>query len=1679
VSIAVTARSGDFTQEAEQSVSISSRLTATFQTDKPIYQPGQVLHLRALVLNAEGSAAAGETFSLRIADDQGDRVHTVDLVSSKFGIVQHDWPLPATASLGAYQLVLRTKGGDEYHVGRHTIRVSRYELPTFRVTAQPEFTSYLPAQPVRVTVTGSYLFGKPVPKGQVKIVRNSSTVKGESNDEVVVEGRAGEDGSFTASLDLNDAIPEGQRFRDLHFAAYYRDPASGRTEQRRFDVRLTREPIHVYLIRSRSDFYVATAYADGRPAPAAVEVHYCGSTTSLQTNRFGVGKALLKRGELCEPSVDVKAADAAGLTGKSNEHYWSNDSVPYQLETQRTLHRLGEAVTLTVTGPAHLPANQFVMVDALIDGARVASRMVQLRNHRGEIAFPFQPEFRRVVVFAAWSAVQPDSGGGEPGAKAVIFPDSSDLKITATTAQATYRPGDKASLRMRVTSAAGQPVSAALGLAVVDQAVLERARTDGEFGSRPWFDCAFCQDEGEAEIGGVRLNDLFALKPASPLSADLDLVAEALVASASAQIRRQRSESVSAPPIFSRMATQMKEASALLEARYARTLEFPEDLPSLTGVLPWSRFNDPWDKPYEADFTVERDARVITLRSSGPDKRFGTPDDFIAGVFRRAYFKPLQQMIAQMLKTLEDYPATSADFARLLSDNGLLLASLRDPWGTAYQASVGTVNATRVIYIASAGPDRTFGTPDDVDLAYFSGSYFRAQGRVILRALDDANPAPRTLDDFRAALARAGIDAEANRDAWGRPYRLTVAVSSQYTDRVTARTIQVFGGALGTQQDVVPVTRKFVTFSLRSDGPDGVQGNHDDFDVARFPILLNEESAAPAASAPPNAMPPVRGTGSVMGVVADPAGGVIPDATVILLDAAQTPHETVSGPEGIFLFAGLPPGVYTLKVSAPGFMAFEMSLVPVTANRTTRADVELRVATVAQTVAVEAGVEPVQTSQSSMLASVPSTTPRPRTYFPETLLWLPEIPTDAAGRATTELTLADSVTTWKVALFASTVDGRTAQSETDLRAFQPFFLEFNPPAVLTQGDRVELPVIIRNYQPRDHQVTVSLAPGTALAIEGSPLRKVSVASNGAATAAFVVQANASVGELRPRITAEAGRAGRDAVEKTLRVHPDGQQVAQSFAGLAMGEIAFNISIPSAAVPGATSGELRLYPNLASLLLESSAAILQTPHGCAEQTISAAFANLIAWQFARTAGVNDPRIEQRALGNVRLAISSLSGLQDSGGIPYWRAGEPDIAVTAHALHFIAAASGAAAIDLADWSPMVTWLEQSQEKDGRWLGRDGKGSLLLTALVTRSLSAALQAGMKVSSSTLAAAYHHLARFTDRTPEPYLLAQFILAALDSGDEKLLGDTVARLASLAHEERGALYWDLQTNSPFFGWGTAGRHETTGLAVSALSRWRGAHPAATDLDAPIRRGAAFLLSGRGGSGDWSSTQATLLAMRALTDASAVLSRPGGAGGGIEVRAGGRTIQTVTLPSDPHATDPISLDVSRILAPGDHQITLVPSAGAAGVLARLTATHWLPWDRAAIRQSPELRLAVQFDRLKVPVGAPVQCRVKAERVGFRGYGMMLAEIGLPPGAEVDRASLEAVLTEAKAGVDHYELLPDRVILYLWPQAGGAEFSFLLSARAAMTAKSGPSVLYDYYNPEALAEVIPSTWVVKP
>jgi hypothetical protein len=188
-------------------------------------------------------------------------------------------------------------------------------------------------------------------------------------------------------------------------------------------------------------------------------------------------------------------------------------------------------------------------------------------------------------------------------------------------------------------------------------------------------------------------------------------------------------------------------------------------------------------------------------------------------------------------------------------------------------------------------------------------------------------------------------------------------------------------------------------------------------------------------------------------------------------------------------------------------------------------------------------------------------------------------------------------------------------------------------------------------------------------------------------------------------------------------------------------------------------------------------------------------------------------------------------------------------------------------------------------------------------------------------------------------------------------------------------------------------------------------------------------------------------------------------------------VRTVKLPDPKEVVGPVTVSLANDLEKGTNKVEIVRSGKAQAMNASLVASYYIPWaeSQATTEESftsgetRALNLKVLFDRNNPKLGDYVHCTVAAERIGFQGYGMMLAEVGLPPGAEVDRSSLE--------DSGPYEIQPDRIVFYLWPRAGGTTFGFNFRMRYRMEAMSAASTLYDYYNPEANATVAPVQFTV--
>jgi len=106
------------------------------------------------------------------------------------------------------------------------------------------------------------------------------------------------------------------------------------------------------------------------------------------------------------------------------------------------------------------------------------------------------------------------------------------------------------------------------------------------------------------------------------------------------------------------------------------------------------------------------------------------------------------------------------------------------------------------------------------------------------------------------------------------------------------------------------------------------------------------------------------------GTVTDPSGAVVVKAKIALTNLATGISKTTeSAPTGLYVFSGLNPANYNLKVTANGFQTFIQNGIAVNVSSTTRIDIKLTVGAESQTIIVEANAVAVQ-SGSNVISSL-------------------------------------------------------------------------------------------------------------------------------------------------------------------------------------------------------------------------------------------------------------------------------------------------------------------------------------------------------------------------------------------------------------------------------------------------------------------------------------------------------------------------------------------------------------------------------------------------------------------------------------------------------------------------------------------------------------------------------------
>ncbi|MGD0903766.1 MAG: alpha-2-macroglobulin family protein, partial [Terracidiphilus sp.] len=1176
----------------------------------------------------------------------------------------YDWKTAPQLATGDYQaeFELNNSGrGGETGGGGEIISIQRYELPEFAVSAAMDRGFYLEGQTPVAHIHAGYLFGKPVAGGLVRVVRASeqewNPKTGKYEEPKAVEQSATLDANGDADLRLDVKEDFGdfkdrdyERYQDVRYRAIVTDATTGRSEPRNFTVRLTHYPVHIYLRAlggndREGDYLVLTSYADGAPAACTVTLDWMDKDSHptraamAATNGYGLARVHLRFPSLAgktdnsEYDVRLTARDREGRSSVLDGSVTAEDADSIWIDVAHTLLKPGQPIEATLHGPA----GSAIDVEALSEDGVLAHRQVRMHAAEEPFTVPANDAFHGLIVLRAYSMNSERGGCGwyrATGCKAVLYPQDRELKVRLTGLQPSYLPGAEVDAGLAVREdATGSPAAGALGVAVIDAAVEQRAQTEEEANER-WFGWSWWNSG--SSVAGVTRASLDKTDMSKPVADDLDLAAEAVLMDGyRAGIEVESSENDNARNTYEAgMERSVKPLGAAVLA--ARPERLPATFEAVQSVARAAKLDDallldPWNTPYRVATAVERNDEVVRLQSAGPDKRFGTDDDFTIELARRNYFALPGE---RLTKLLEDAVASgralpgSPDGVKVLARaGGLDLDAVLDPQGRPYRYVVEVGRRSLSVHVfpqdAAMQQDRSYygeaWTSPSID--YFSHTETRMEA-AIRDWTAAGKPFPDSEAEARRAFTAAGIDFDGLRDPLGQPFQLRMAQVMSYT-RVEA--VKAGGGEV--KEKSKPVTHLMRALQILR--PNGMAGENAALDVvAQFLHPITEQSGGDLKPQAVDEGTFKDNTGAIGGTVSDQTGAVIAGATVtvktsdgILVASGKTLVN------GIYLIADLSPGLYSVSISSAGFVSYQLREVYVSSATLTTVDVELRIGAETETVTVTAGGHAeIQTEAAEVSGrdaseliqmkpgvtfsghkatvkgpngeatiSEPTFTPRLRHVFEETAYWAPSLETDVSGRASIHFRLPDSLTTWKLHALASTVDGRIASLDRTFKSFQPFFVDLDAPQVLTVGDEITLPVNLRNYTAHAIALPVTVKPADWLALLSAPTVQASVAPNGTTAVRFGLRATKAVEAGPLNITAANAHEG-DAVEKTVRVHPDGEPRSVTASGLLRaGSATLALDLPADAIPGSMHAELLLYPNLGAHILHSMKAVLERPY----------------------------------------------------------------------------------------------------------------------------------------------------------------------------------------------------------------------------------------------------------------------------------------------------------------------------------------------------------------------------------------------------------------------------------------------------------------------------------------------------
>lgn len=516
--VAIVQKGADLAGVSTAAAQPDGQLRAHFETDRPVYRPGQTIYFRTILRYTKGQAyvPATGTATIRLRDPRDNPLDESKMTVSPIGTTFGSFRIPQEAMTGPYTISLEVGGQD----ARYTVAVAAYRKPEFKVDVAPLAKRYLAGEKLQFKVKSSYYFGAPVPQARVRWQLKAGYL---ALNPVGDEERwfYGGDGNLYPR-DTYSSMPgaaEGEAVTDNEGNALITINSDEKASDESYNLAVTVEdgsrrqvqgtasvPVYAAAVRvgiSSSDQVTVL----GGLIPVTLKLvdldnHPVGGKARLrlvtqewvQKEARTRDKILSERTVIVPPTgvlstnmptlieggvrIDVEVPDQTGRKARDSMYTYvagmrfRSDRDPdeqqdpiVEVRLDRRTYRPGDPVHAYVT--TNNPARPIL---ATLEGNDVFLYKV---FPPGAAARTWSFSATKTYSPNVWVYAQQWAKGQHVGANAILpVPDPSrHLKVEAIPDRKLVRPGDLVHVHVRALDASGKPVAAEVALSVVDEAI--------------------------------------------------------------------------------------------------------------------------------------------------------------------------------------------------------------------------------------------------------------------------------------------------------------------------------------------------------------------------------------------------------------------------------------------------------------------------------------------------------------------------------------------------------------------------------------------------------------------------------------------------------------------------------------------------------------------------------------------------------------------------------------------------------------------------------------------------------------------------------------------------------------------------------------------------------------------------------------------------------------------------------------------------------------------------------------------------------------------------------------------------------------------------------------------------------------------------------------------------------